>query len=552
MRRFLYLFAVLLTFTAFAQQESLEKIDSIIESKIRKTDPGLMVGIVKEGNIIYEKYLGLANLQHQVKITKETRSNIASTAKQFTALMILDLALKDKLSLEDDIRKYLPNLYQEVKEEIKVRHVINHTSGIRDYVELLSLKNQTWWQQVGLDNNDIMQLLEKQKDLGFAPGLKYIYSNSGYVVLAEIIEKVSGQSFNDYSKAFFEGLGMKSTSFVKRYMEVIPNRAEPYSDWGRGEWWQSPTVTKTNGEGFLFTTLEDQLIYEQAIQNAAAENNLLLIKSQQAIPNSEIQTYGFGLNLFNWFRGDRKAVHHDGRTYGYQSQTVRFAEGNLSIFIMSNNGNLASDVLADEIAKVLLPKLEIKKAEGYDNRFYESVKSKKTYQVKGQYYSKSGFLTRIEEEDGKIFFLQGNRLKLELVPEKKNVYHFSYAPENKLVFYENEMALFRLSGETSVFKRSSELPAAQADIEAILGVYENDELDIGFEIKLNEENKLKFKFSNDDRANDLMVFNRNELMAGDNLILKAERDASDGITGLLLTYERAGNMRFIKKEKGQL
>ena len=552
MQRFLYLFAVLLTFTAFAQQESLEKIDSIIESKIRKTDPGLMVGIVKEGNIIYEKYLGLANLQHQVKITKETRSNIASTAKQFTALMILDLALKDKLSLEDDIRKYLPNLYQEVKEEIKVRHVINHTSGIRDYVELLSLKNQTWWQQVGLDNNDIMQLLEKQKDLGFAPGLKYIYSNSGYVVLAEIIEKVSGQSFNDYSKAFFEGLGMKSTSFVKRYMEVIPNRAEPYSDWGRGEWWQSPTVTKTNGEGFLFTTLEDQLIYEQAIQNAAAENNLLLIKSQQAIPNSEIQTYGFGLNLFNWFRGDRKAVHHDGRTYGYQSQTVRFAEGNLSIFIMSNNGNLASDVLADEIAKVLLPKLEIKKAEGYDNRFYESVKSKKTYQVKGQYYSKSGFLTRIEEEDGKIFFLQGNRLKLELVPEKKNVYHFSYAPENKLVFYENEMALFRLSGETSVFKRSSELPAAQADIEAILGVYENDELDIGFEIKLNEENKLKFKFSNDDRANDLMVFNRNELMAGDNLILKAERDASDGITGLLLTYERAGNMRFIKKEKGQL
>ena len=552
MQRFLFLFTVLFTFTTFSQQESLEKIDSIIESKIKMTDPGLMVGIVKEGNIIYEKYLGLANLQHQVKITKETRSNIASTAKQFTALMILDLALKDKLSLEDDIRKYLPNLYQEVKEEIKVRHVINHTSGIRDYVELLSLKNQTWWQQVGLDNNDIMQLLEKQKDLGFAPGLKYSYSNSGYVVLAEIIEKVSGQSFNDYSKAFFEGLGMKSTSFVKRYMEVIPNRAEPYSDWGRGEWWQSPTVTKTNGEGFLFTTLEDQLIYEQAIQNAAAENNSLLIKSQQAIPNSEIQTYGFGSNLFNWFRGDRKAVYHDGRTYGYQSQTVRFAEWNLSVFIMSNNGNLASDVLADEIAKVLLPKVELKKTEGYDNRFYESVKSKKTYQVKGQYYSKSGFLTRIEEEDGKIYFLQGNRLKLELVPEKKNIYHFSYAPENKLVFYENEMALFRLSGETSVFKRSSELPAAQADIEAILGVYENDELDIGFEIKLNEENKLKFKFSNDDRANDLLVFNRNELLASDNLFLRAERDASDGITGLLLTYERAGNMRFKKKEKGQL
>ena len=247
-----------------------------VNSKIENSHPGLMIGVVKDGDIIYENYRGMANLQHAVKVDNRTRSNIASTAKQFTALMILDLSLKGKLSLEDDIRYYLPNLYKNVTEPIRIRHVINHTSGIRDYVELMGLKNNIWWKQVGLDNNDIIELLEGQEDLGFEPGSKYLYSNSGYIVLAKIIEEVSEQKFTTYSKVFFEVLGMHNTSFVERYMGVIPNRANPYADWGSGEWFESPTVTKTSGEGFLFTTLRDQLLFEQLLQQAPHKDNQLL------------------------------------------------------------------------------------------------------------------------------------------------------------------------------------------------------------------------------------------------------------------------------------
>ena len=139
-----------------------------------------MVGIVKGGNIIYEKYRGLAYLPYQIKMDEKTKSNIAYVAKQYTALMILDLALKDQLSLEDDIRTYLPTLYKKVEEKIKIRHVLNHTTGIRDYVELMSLQNRIWWKQVGLKNDDIIDLLEKQEDLAFKPGSQYTYSNSGY------------------------------------------------------------------------------------------------------------------------------------------------------------------------------------------------------------------------------------------------------------------------------------------------------------------------------------------------------------------------------------
>ncbi|GAB1308448.1 serine hydrolase domain-containing protein [Urechidicola sp. KH5] len=352
MRKLLLLF-VFVSFSLNGQTLKFEKIDSIIDAAIKENHPGLAVGIVKNGEVVYERYRGLSNLQHQISFDQHTRSNIASTAKQFTALMVLDLSLKQKLNLEDDVRKHVPSLYPNVPDEIKIRHLINHTSGVQEYVDLLSEEGPVWWKRVGLDNNDVIELLEKQKSLAFKPGSKYAYSNSNYNILATIVERVTGISFVDYSSDFFENLGMKETSFVKRYMGVIPNRANPYSDWGRGEWWETPTVTKTSGEGFLFTTLKDQLIFEQMIQASIDTNNLLKI-SQDPIPNSEIKTYGFGLKLND--RLNRKAVHHDGVTYGFHSQIIRFPEEKLAIFIMSNNGNIRSDLMADEIASFLLSK----------------------------------------------------------------------------------------------------------------------------------------------------------------------------------------------------
>ena len=182
MKKNITLLAVLFSISLIAQQQ-IQQIDSIINSKVNENDPGLAVGIIKDGIIVYEKYLGLANLQHQVKFDEKTRSNIASTAKQFTALMILDLQLKNKLNLEDDIRKYLPQLYENVSDEIKIKHLLNHTSGIRDYVELLDLEGDVWWKRFGFGNDDILELLENQVDLGFKPGSKYSYSNSNYNVL---------------------------------------------------------------------------------------------------------------------------------------------------------------------------------------------------------------------------------------------------------------------------------------------------------------------------------------------------------------------------------
>ncbi|WP_431156923.1 serine hydrolase domain-containing protein [Winogradskyella poriferorum] len=541
MKYFLSHILCLSSFILIAQLP-IDKIDTLVNSKVNYDAPGIMIGIVKDGKVIYERYRGLANLEHQVEVNEKTRSNIASTAKQFTALMLLQLEMEGKLSLEDDIRTYLPNLFKTVDDDIKIRHVINHTSGIRDYVELFDLSGDVWWKRVGLDNDDVIELLEKQEDLGFKPGSRYVYSNSGYVILAKIIEKISGQKFTDYSDAFFQSLGMDETSFIKRYMGVIPNKAAPYSDWGYGEIFHSISVTKTAGEGFLYTTLKDQLKFEMAIQNANLNGNTLLINSQKPIPNSEITDYGFGLKLDD--RLGRTAVHHDGVTNAYHAQALRFPAEKLSIFIMSNNGNIRSDLLADEIASLILPPLE--SVTNYDTNYFEDTTSTSNIEILGQYYTKSGFLTRIEKQEDKIYFKQGNYLSLELIPENSSTFYFAGNTSEKLRFYNDKMIIYYASGAAPVYTKVDVPQASFEDIESFVGTYTNSELNLRFEFKLNEDGNLISQFSDQEGVLDVSIFNNVDLLVGDSYYIKVIRDRFNRITELKLSYGRAKNISFKK------
>lgn len=543
MRTFTVLFFLFVSLISFAQEGKLSKIDSIVNSKIKDTDPSLMVGIVKDGNIIFEKYRGLANLQHQVKANKNTKSNIASTAKQFTALMVLQLSLDAKLSLEDDIRKYLPTLYPKVKGAIKIRHLINHTSGIRDAYDLMSIQQNPWWRREGLDNDDVFKLLEKQEDLAFKPGSRYMYSNSGYILLSKIIEKVSGEKFHSYSKSFFENLGMKNTLFLKNYMHVIPNQAQPYSDWGNGVWQEYPMITNLYGDGFLFTTLKDQLIFEQAVQNAEHNYNVLLIKSQRAIPKSEITNYGFGLELED--RLNRASVHHSGGTGSYHSQVVRYPKEKLSIFVMSSNSRIWSGSIADEIARVLLPK-KVQNNQ-YDSMINNNSGLTDINALVGQYRSPGEYLIRIEIRGAQLLWRNGNNNPRALSLEKDNIYRFTRNPKLKIGFYKDRLLLFYPSGKTTTYKKIPFNSPTLPDLIGMEGSYFSKELDVQFEIK-QSNGKLMLSREKWKRDREIEVLNRNELLIYD-FILKVQRDAFNRVTGILLTTNRVLNNKFVKKTK---
>ena len=242
-------------------------LDSLLLRDIPAGGPGTAAGIVIDGQVVYEEYTGLTSLEDSISITPQSRFNVASNGKQFTALAILLLIEDGKLTLDDDVREYLPTLFSEVSDTISIRHLLTHTSGIRDVYDLWSLQGITWWEQT-FANTDALELLSRQQELNFKPGTKYLYSNSNYILLAQIIEEVTGQSFTAHTDAMFERLGMPNTSFTEDYTKIDGPIAEPYFSFDT--WYNYEWICNIHGDGNLFSTLPDQLHWEA---NPSAEGH---------------------------------------------------------------------------------------------------------------------------------------------------------------------------------------------------------------------------------------------------------------------------------------
>jgi CubicO group peptidase (beta-lactamase class C family) len=216
----------------FAQKKELSEkeiqlLDSISLQDVPNAAPGIATAIIKNGEIIYSNVGGYANLEDSILINpSSSRFNIASNGKQFTALAILMLEHEGKLKLTDDIRKFFPVFMNGIEKPIKIEHLLSHTSGI------------TWWEQ-SLNNKDIVSILLKQQDLNFTPGSGYLYSNSNYILLAQIVEIVSGKSFVAYTNNIFQLLGMKNTRFESDYLKIEEPVAKAYfnfNTWTTFKW----------------------------------------------------------------------------------------------------------------------------------------------------------------------------------------------------------------------------------------------------------------------------------------------------------------------------
>ncbi|WP_373550745.1 serine hydrolase domain-containing protein [Haliscomenobacter sp.] len=550
MKSFLFALCLLLaTFTqSIAQSVDIAKIDQLLESKIKAGAPGLAVGIIKNGTIVYERYLGLANLQYQIPVEAQTRFNLASVAKQFTALCVLKLVLENKLSLETDIRQYLPQMYPNLKTAIPLKTLLNHSSGIRDFYDLLSISGKPWWRQEGLDNEDALALLMKQKGLNFVPNTEHWYSNSNYTLLAEIVTKVSGTPFPEYAKQLFTDLGMPNTQFCTNYMQVIPFQALPYNDWGDGSWQQYPMMTNLYADGFLYTTLKDQLVFKLAIQKAAAQANSLLNSSQKPIPNTRIQDYGYGLEIspINGY----PAVHHSGSTGSYNAQTLRFPGEKLSFIVLSNNGNLWSGSIARQLATQILGR---KKEElAYVTRPAQIQAASSPSDLVGQYRSLENNIIRIQLKEDNLYWQMDNNNPRKLIPETGNLYHWDIDEDWKVAFNNrpdstSTMVLYTKSEQPEVLKKLPPFSPSDAYLQACTGKYFSAELDLNFTIKLSPEKGLIFKREGGKNEIKIEVVQKGELLASD-YKMRLETEANGRVIAVLLTYNRVRNLRFEKMD----
>lgn len=520
------------------------ELETLMLGKVNDTTPGLAVGVVKEGEVIFEYYAGLANLEHSISVDGSTRFNIASNAKQFTALCILKLQQEGKLNITDDFRKYLPGYFTSYEAPLPISYLINQSSGIRDFYDLMAIQSDNWWKNLGLDNKDALKLIKAQQEFNFQPGSKYSYSNSNYTLLTAIVESVSGMSFDAYADQMFIELGMTNTSFNTNYMEVIPDKALPYSDWGDGIWKQFPMVTDLHGDGFLFTTLMDQLRWEQLVQQKKNAGQTIITKSQKKIPGSTIDNYGFGLKFGNYL--GKEIIFHEGATGSYGAYLIRFPKDDLSIVAMSNSGSVWNEGIAKEIAEKLLDNASILPTSSYPDRIITKPELNK---LVGDYLLEDGTLIQIGLRGDNLYRSIYGRDDIDLLHEKGNVFAYKTIDNLKIVFVSNDNDTFDfllyLPG-TDV-RKAKRLPESTPEIgsqRSLTGKYLNVETEVSIEIVQESEDKYLL-LSNDDRYEGVLL--RFDWLQFGDFIFRSDSNAAPD--DLFLDYSRLQKVRFSRIDK---
>jgi CubicO group peptidase (beta-lactamase class C family) len=333
--------------------DSAAAVDRIFAGWTSSATPGCAVGVARNGKAILERAYGMANLEYDVPNTAETIFEAGSVSKQFTATAVVLLSLDGKLSLDDPIRKYLPEL-PAVDQPITIRHMLHHISGLRDWGVVAAAAG---WPRGSRAHTQahVLDIMSRQHALNYPVGSEYLYSNSNYNLSAMIVERVSGMPFSEFTrKRIFEPLGMTRTSWRDDYTRVVKGRSTAYSSSGTGPWRLDMPFENAHGNGGLLTTVDDLLKWNQNFVTAAVGGAALLDELQRRghLTNGRDISYALGL-VVDEYRGVSE-ISHTGATGGYRAFLARYPRQTLSVALLCNVGNANPGGLGHRIADIFL------------------------------------------------------------------------------------------------------------------------------------------------------------------------------------------------------
>lgn len=333
-------------------QNLTARLDSTFAPLWRTDGAGCAIG-VRHGPEEYRRAYGMANLEYGVVLTPESILESGSVAKQFTAAAVVLLSLEGKLALDDDVRRYVPEV-PEFGETITLRHLLSHTSGLRDQWGLLNIAGSPPGSAVHTIDH-ILRLVQAQRMLNFSPGAEYLYSNTGYVLLAVVVARVSGQSFATFTTdRFFTPLGMTHTQWREDYRTTVPARATAYARQGES-WILDMPFTMVHGNGGLLTTVGNLLIWNEALtrESIAGGGELVrLLETTGRLNDGTPIEYALGVSVSS-FRGVRQ-ISHSGSTAGYRTYLARWPDADLSVAVLCNAANASPAQLARRIASAVI------------------------------------------------------------------------------------------------------------------------------------------------------------------------------------------------------
>jgi CubicO group peptidase (beta-lactamase class C family) len=329
------------------------KVDRIFAEWDKPDSPGCAVGVVQNGRFIYQRGYGMANLDYDIPNAPEMVYYVGSVSKQFTAAAIALLVLDGKVSLDDDIRKYFPEM-ADYGSPITVRHLVHHTSGIRDVYGIMAIAGRRM--EDVFSDSEAVALIARQKALNFKPGSQFLYTNSGYFLMAQLVRRVTGKSLREFAdERMFRPLGMTHTHFHDDPGHVMKQRAMSYERDDRGNYRISYIQNFDKiGAGGLYTNLDDLRKWDENYYTHKLGGEALqkLIHTRGVLTSGDTLPYAFG-NFVASHRGLR-TTEHGGALMGYKAHIYRFPEQHFTVLETCNLGPIDTGPLAEAVAEVYL------------------------------------------------------------------------------------------------------------------------------------------------------------------------------------------------------
>jgi len=525
------------------------KADSVFKDCL--ASPGCAVGIMHKGQPMYTKGYGYSNLDYKTATTEETVFEIGSLSMHATASAIMLLESERKLSLEDNIQKYLPELPNYAEGAITIRHLLTHTSGLRDYIVLIMASGRPL--DIEFDNQDALDLLSKQQSLCMVPGSSLRFSFSNYTALALIIERISQKSYSDYmTEHLFKPADMTNTRIYQNPQEVIANRAISYE--GSAPDYQKVLSEKftANGSLHIMTTINDFIKWNRFLKTTSLGGQSLFEKlsTVSSLSNGQQLTYRFGLEGGTFNGHDLLA--HNGYAFGYSAMYLNFPQEDLSLIVMSSNMSLAAPGKAYDLASVILPakSTAMLLSDAPQARKTIKLRKKQLEEFSGDYFDSKFAYTR------KVY-VSNDTLRLEinpeairtLVPVSKNQFIIpGSSSEVSIIFDELEnsmkMSVSIDGGEPAIYESYAPANYTSTQLPQFNGDFFSEELGVTYSLK--HEGTTLSTYVGDRKLVDYVGIMSDSFTSEHDGYIAFTRDDNGKINGFILSDYSLGSISFTK------
>ena len=518
------------------------KVDKVFEPWNRSDTPGCVIGVAVAGKPVLVKAYGMASLEYGIRLRPDTVFESGSVAKQFTATAIALLGQDGKLSLDDPVRKYIPEV-PDFGTPILIRHLLNHTSGLRSQWSLEALSGRpTGW--VVHTVEEILELVSRMKELNFKPGDEYLYCNTGYTLLGVVVARVSGKSLDAFcQERMFQPLGMTHTQWRDDFRKIVADRATAYGRRPEGAFFTNMSFTNVIGNGGLLTTVGDLLIWNANFDDPRVGGKALVdrLETRGRLNDGFENEYAQGL-VMTTYKGLRE-ISHGGSTAGYQTWLGRFPDERLSIAVLSNVTGSGPANLAHQVADIYLAG----KLKEPAKPAAVAVPAETLKKYAGIYREPltDAALTIELAKDGKTLLLDGQPVvalspTTFAVPDGSRRADFEPGPPGTPF----KIVDTSLGSKPRFWEAVPAYKPQLADLGAFVGTYYSEEIDTTYTLYI-EDGKLMVRFRPAQRIALTPVYTDAFESEGD--IMRFSRDSSGRVAAFRVFAGRAQHVLFVRK-----